>query len=83
MLKVPGKTPVFAWHDDVCLHQSWSGKWETGNFTGIVPGKSISANSFAQVTMEQLNTPVHPQTILGFTLQSEKLPRESPYQFQQ
>lgn len=47
---------------------------------GIIPGKSTSAN-FVQVTMEQLNTPVHPQTIIDFTLQSDKLPRESPYQF--
>ncbi|XP_017600413.1 PREDICTED: GC-rich sequence DNA-binding factor 2 [Corvus brachyrhynchos] len=47
---------------------------------GPVPDKDNSS-TWEQVTMEQLNTPVHPQTILNFTLQSEKLPRETPYQF--
>lgn len=80
MLNVPGKTPIFAWRNDVFINPVVVN--EKGNFTGIVPGKSISANSaFPRL---QWNDSIH-LCILRLFLTSpftqRNYPGKSPYQF--
>lgn len=75
MLKAPGKTPIFAWHDEAFISPGGGNeKQETyGHYSRQV---YICKLCFAQVAMEQLKIPVHPQTILDSTFHSEELPME-------